>query len=193
MPEWNPPRVLSFESPLDAHSWSLGAYAANYNNDFLYQFIVEPWQARDNFFRGYMIGIEADYSFAHLPYVPADLELEASVAEHYGDVRATEYDLVPVLRWKWFPWNKLIYTNLRVGALGASYTTAVSPLEILGTRNHHDSRFLNLVIFEWTFAPAPTSNWEAFLLVHHRSGIYGLIDNVTGGSNYAGGGFRVHF
>jgi len=100
---------------------------------------------------------------------------------------------LPELRWKWFPWNDFIYTNARIGPLGVSYTTGLSRLEASDCANEHTSKFLNLDVAEWTFAPSAESSWEVFLRNQHRSGIFGLINGVNGGSNYVNAGFRMSF
>jgi hypothetical protein len=130
---------------------------------------------------------------AHLPYVPMDLELDFTVADHFGQGTFFEFGALPILRWKWFPWNNYLYTTFRMGPLGASYTTGISRLEAADTAGDHTARYLNLYIAEWTAALDQRSPWETFVRIHHRSGIYGLINGVHGGSNYVTGGLRLHF
>jgi hypothetical protein len=81
---------------------------------------------------------------------------------------------------------------VRVGALGVSYTTGISAWEIHNSDVGHGSRFLHLLVTEVTFARSRTAPGEAFIRVHHRSGIYGLYDGVYGGSSYLAVGYR-HF
>ena len=140
-----------------------------------------------------MIAGNAVYKIAHLPYVPFDLELDLSVADQFGRENTIAFGAIPEFRWKWFPWNNYLYTNVRLGPLGASYTTGLSAEEASDTAGNHTSRFLNLDVFEWTFAPTEQSKWEAFIRNQHRSGIFGLINGVNGGSNYVNLGLRSRF
>jgi hypothetical protein len=192
-PAWNPPSEATFLSPSDIDNWSFGGFAGVYNHGRLIYFEVEPWRVKDEWGHGYMVAGNAVYKIAHLPYVPLDLELDLSVADLFGRGNVGEIGAIPEFRWKWFPWNNWIYTNVRLGPLGASYTTGLSVEEASDTIGNHTSRFLNLDVFEWTFAPSDRSNWEAFIRNQHRSGIFGHINGVNGGSNYVNLGLRVHF
>jgi hypothetical protein len=140
-----------------------------------------------------MVGGNAVYKIAHLPHLPVDLELDLSVADLFGRGNELEFGAIPEFRWKWFPWNNVVYTNVRVGPLGLSYTTGLSVEESSDTTGNHTSRFLNLDVYEWTFAPSEQSKWEGFIRNQHRSGIFGLINGVRGGSNYVNLGLRVRF
>lgn len=99
-----------------------------------------------------------------------------------------------MMRWKAFPWNKYVYTNFRVGVFGASYATGVSSWEAVNADNGgKGSRYLNFLRYEFTFAPSADSPYEVFIGLHHRSGIYGLINHSHGGSNYWITGIRFSF
>jgi hypothetical protein len=47
--------------------------------------------------------------------------------------------------------------------------------------------------FETAFTPKSNRNLSAFLRLHHRSGIYGVISPRRTGSNYVGAGLRWTF
>ncbi|MGD0635843.1 MAG: hypothetical protein ABSA13_16580 [Beijerinckiaceae bacterium] len=67
----------------------------------------------------------------------------------------------------------------------------VSPWEAQNAQNGgKDSRYLNFLRFEATIAPSEDSPWEIFAGLHHRSGIFGLINHSHGGSNYWMTGIR---
>jgi hypothetical protein len=46
---------------------------------------------------------------------------------------------------------------------------------------------------ELAFAPPSQPNWSVFLRVHHRSGVHGLFNGVSGGSNFLALGVRYGF
>ena len=193
LPKWEPPSSVTFESPFNSENWSIGAYGGVYNRNRLTYFIVAPWKVTSTWDHDYMVAGNAVYTILHFPYVPIDLEFDVTVADHFGQEQFFEFGALPMFRWKWFPWNNFVYTTLRMGPFGASYTTVISALEASETAGLHTARYLNLYIAEWTFAPGEPSRWEAFVRVHHRSGIYGHINGVSGGSNYVNLGYRFHF
>lgn len=193
LPVWNPPKQASLLSASDIANWSFGGFAGVYNHGRLTIIELEPWRVRNDWARDYMVGANAVFKIAHLPLLPVDLELDLSVGDLFGKGNIFEFGALPELRWKWFPWNQFLYTNMRWGPTGVSYTTGLSAVEASDTTHDRTSRFLNLDVFEFTFAPNDHSRWEAFVRNQHRSGIYGLINGVNGGSNYVNIGMRAHF
>jgi len=152
--------------------------------------ILRPWATRltDNFhLDGHLI-----YTAHRFDRIPLDIEIEAGVAKRFGTGfggSAWEFDLAPIMRWRWFPWNDYVYTNLRLGLLGASYVTEISRYERAFDANGHGSRILNWILYEFTFAPREDSPFEVFVRAHHRSGA-GVINHTRGASNYVGAGVR---
>ena len=104
-----------------------------------------------------------------------------------------EFAFTPTLRWKWFPWNDYVYTNLRFGPLGISYVTAIPTIEFKHSLNGKDSQLLNALVWEITLAPSVESKWETFLRIHHRSGIYGHVNGADSGANWVSVGLRTGF
>ncbi len=108
-----------------------------------------------------------------------------------------EYNAVLILRWLKFPWNRYLLTSFAFGD-GLSYATKEPPVEVnQHSINHGDdynsSKFLNYMMFELTFALPQLPEWNAILRVHHRSGMFGLINGVSGGSNFLGAGIKYDF
>ena len=193
LPRWHPPKHATVLSAEDLENWSFGAFGGIYNHGRLIIIEVEPWRVRNDWAHYYMVGADAVYKVAHLPWFPWDFELDFSVGDLLGQGTDLEFGALPQLRWKWFPWNNFLYTTCRWGPTGISYTTGRSPVEASDTTHDRTSRFLNLDVFEWTFSPGEQSRWEAFIRNQHRSGVYGLINGVSGGSNWVNIGVRVHF
>jgi hypothetical protein len=195
MPDWVAPWNVTdnwqFFSPTLLQSWKFGVYGGRLVNGALYELNAFPFAGtRMQIVNENMIALNAVWRIAHVPYLPIDIELDMSAAEHFNHQSFGELAALPTLRWTWFPWNRYIYTTTRLGVLGASWTTAKSTDEALETKGLKTSNFLNYVVREWTFAPSEDSTWEAFVRVHHRSGIWGLINGVDGGTNYVTIGFR---
>jgi len=190
---WGPPDHFVFHSPADATAWRFGAFAGQYNSGRLLYLEFEPWRGARLYKPGYVGALNATYKAVDLPYLPVEIGLDFALAQHFGGQSFSEVAFAPTITWNWFPWNNYVYTRFRMGPLGVSYDTAVSKLEAADTVGRHTSRFLNYHVAELIFSPAKDANWEVFLGVHHRCGIYGLVGKVNGGSNYVTAGFRAGF
>jgi hypothetical protein len=97
---------------------------------------------------------------------------------------------VIVLRWLSFCWDRYLDTSLAIGN-GISYATKIPEIE---ARKHEEtSNILNYLMIEMDFAVPWQSDWSIFARFHHRSGIFGLINDVSGGSNAVGLGLKYTF
>jgi len=120
------------------------------------------------------------------------IEPQLGVAQRFGDMHAAEFWGVLVFRWIAFPWNNYVKTSVAV-ADGLSLTTQIDTVERDKSSNHAGSIFLNYFTPEMTFALPKYENYELVFAVHHRSGLYGLIDHVNAGSQFGTVGLRIHF
>jgi len=143
-----------------------------------------------SFHSSYIADLDGVYTLHRFQILPIDLEVQGEVAKRFGMDHQSEVDLISVVRWKKFPWNDKLYTNFRFGFLGGSYVSSISPWEKQDSGNNTGSKFLQLLIAEFTFSPSENAGYEGFIGLHHRSGIFGLISGVTGGSNYFMVGIR---
>lgn len=170
----------------------LGGYVGVLTKEALVDItLLRPW--RQNFQPGVIVDGHAIYTAYRFQSIPIELEIEGGVAKRFGSAYAGnqwEFDLIPMARWTYFPWNDYIYTNFRLGLLGASYVTGVSGFERDFDSSHNGNKFLNLLIPELTFSPSKEAPFEVFVRVHHRSGMFGAINGVHGGSNYISTGMR---
>ena len=123
-----------------------------------------------------------------------DLELEANIGLRSGDGgEVGEFNGAFVIRWDNFPWNDYVYTTLGLAVFGPSYATKITDQEREKSKNGKGSKFLNYFAPEITFAHPDDPDNQAFIRVHHRSGVFGLIDGVSGGSNFLTFGLRFRF
>ncbi len=191
-PDAQPVRVEGMLPPNPAPTLRVGGYFGALTNESLIGVVLlHPW--REDIQSGFMVDANAIYTAYRFQNIPIELELEGDVAKRFGNDytgRQWEFDLIPMARWTYLPWNNYIYTNFRLGLLGASYVTGVSQFEKNFDSSHHGNRFLNFLVPELTFSPSKDAPFEVFVGVHHRSGIFGLIDGVHGGSNYIYTGMR---
>ena len=168
---------------------SIGLSGGQLYDNFYTTPIYEPWAL--NMAPSFIVVADVDYRMYHFATLPLQFEAEVNVAKRWGEAHEFEFIVAPYLRWQSFPWNDVLYTNLRVSQLGLSYATGVSPWERKNSGNDRGSNFLQSAGVELTFAPNAHSRIESYIGLHHRSGIYGLIKGVSGGSNYVIIGFRV--
>lgn len=108
-----------------------------------------------------------------------------------------EYNLLLVLRWLEFPWNRYLITSFAWGD-GLSYATKEPPVEmdqhsINHGEDYDSSKFLNYMLFELALALPQIPEWNLIFRIHHRSGMFGLINGVHGGSNFLGAGLKYKF
>lgn len=166
----------------------VGGYLGALSQQGFLNTLYAPW--RTHLEPNYLADIHAVYTVDRCTRLPLDIEVEGGIAKRFGEDHQIEVDLAPVVRWKQFPWNEYLYTNLRVGLVGASYVNSISSWEQENSDNGRGSRFLNFLVPELTFASAADASWESLIRIHHRSGIYGMINGVQGGSNYISVGIR---
>ena len=119
-------------------------------------------------------------------------EVEGQVVKHFGLQDHWEFNALIALRWKYFPWNKHVKTSFAVGD-GLSYATEVPLLEDLDEPETGSTRLLNYLLIELTFAPPKEEHWAFVFRIHHRSGIFGVFDDVSGGSNVIALGIKYTF
>jgi hypothetical protein len=119
-----------------------------------------------------------------------DLEAEAQAVKHFAKQTHWEFDVSLALRWLPFPWDDVLDTSFAIGD-GISYATRIPEIE--AERNDKTARLLNYLMVELAFAPPSQPNWSVFLRVHHRSGVHGLFNGVSGGSNFLALGVRYGF
>jgi hypothetical protein len=177
---------LADASPLP--TWRVGAYVGVLSHRVFIQMILEPWNI--DLYRSYLVDLHAVRTLYQYAKLPLDLELQGGVAKRFGEDHQSEIDLIPMARWKSFPWNDHFYTNLRLGLIGASYVSGISPWEKKNSDDNRGSRYLNLIIPELDFARSASAPYEIFVGFHHRSGAAGLINGVSGGSSYCIIGIR---
>jgi hypothetical protein len=121
-----------------------------------------------------------------------DLEVEIGIGQRFGVMHATEGWIAAGFRWTYFPWNNYVKTTIALEE-GPDIASQIDVDERLRSGDDRGSYFLNFFTPEITFAPPADPDNEFVLRFHHRSGIFGLINGVNGGSSFATMGFRHRF
>lgn len=168
--------------------WSMGVYGGQFYDS-------EPaglTQGNANFLSQYMVALTASKTLWRSETLPLSLEMDGMLGQQYGEASLTEIAIVPVLRWSSFPWNGTLQTDLRVGPLGVSYTSTVSPLE--RGRDGKGSQTLNFLLIELAFSLPQKKSEEVFVRLHHRCAIYDLLNDYgANGEDFLAFGYRHRF
>ncbi len=144
---------------------------------------------------------ELESSFVHVASVGKELgvykdiiqyELEAQISKHTGDQDHEEINGVFTLRWLPFLWDDYLDTSFAFGN-GFSYATEDPPLEIRDSDDDETSRWLYYFLVEMAFVIPKLPSWDLFMRIHHRSSVFGAINNIMAGSNFVGLGLRYRF
>jgi hypothetical protein len=121
-----------------------------------------------------------------------DFEAQIGVGKRFGDMKAAEFWGTLAARWTAFPWSDYIKTTIAISD-GISLTTQVDTVERNANSNHAGSVFLNYFSPEFTLSNPQYDELELVFSIHHRSGLYGLIDKANAGSQFGTIGLRYHF
>ena len=122
-------------------------------------------------------------------------DLEGVLVHKWGDWQGLEQSFQEVagsfnLRYE-FSDNWINLDSISFGN-GLSLTTEEPKYEEETTLNGQTSNLLYYLMLDAAFDLPYTEKWQLVLRVHHRSGVFGLINDVDGGSNYLGFGLRYH-
>jgi hypothetical protein len=118
------------------------------------------------------------------------MEAEGQIVKHWEMQDHFEFNALFVIRWLPFPWDDHIDTSFAVGN-GISYATEDPEVE---ERAHDDvSKTLHYLMLELSFVLPNQARWNVFARLHHRSGVFGLYNGVSGASNALGAGVRYTF
>lgn len=118
-----------------------------------------------------------------------EIWMESNGVKHFGYQTHLELNFAFLFKWKSFPWDNYLDTSFVIGD-GFSYATQKPQIEI--DDNGKSAKILNYLIVEWKFYPID-QEYSIYTRIHHRSGIYGRINDVSGGSNFVTIGFRNYF
>jgi len=118
------------------------------------------------------------------------LEVEGQVGKHFGEMQHWELNGLIDIRWLLFPWDKYVETSFAIGD-GLSYATEVPEVELADDEDAQ--RLLNYLLFELTLGLPQYPQWDIVARIHHRSGIFGLMGGMYGGSNFVTGGIKFKF
>lgn len=121
------------------------------------------------------------------------LEPEVGIGQRFGRQKATEFWAALFARYHGFPWDGTLLTTVAIST-GLNWATERTAVERDRTQNDDEgSNLLHYLAPEVTFALPSHPDTELMFRLHHRSGIFGLINGAQGGAQYATVGIRVRF
>lgn len=103
------------------------------------------------------------------------------LVKHFEKVDLFELDGLFTFRWHWFPWNRYLVTSLGIGE-GLSLASGYPSPELVV--QNIKAPLLNYLFVNIRIGLPSIPLWSLDLIIHHRSGIYGTLFGVNGGSNY---------
>jgi hypothetical protein len=121
-----------------------------------------------------------------------DIEPEIGIGKRFGDMQAGEFWGALAFRWTAFPWNNYVKTTIALSEV-ISLATQIDTVERDANPNRAGSIVLNYFSPEITVSLPDYQQYDLIFSIHHRSGLYGLIDHVNAGSQFGTVGFRIHF
>ena len=173
--------------PQAAEKWFTSIYAGQYSNTALNEIIRLNTDFEHSNVYVLSVGKELGVLWDVIGY-----ELEAQVAQHSGKQNHQEINGAFTLRWLPFPWDRYLDTSFAFGN-GLSYATSKPELEIREGDEHETNQLLYYILVELAFSLPQEPDWDLFVRIHHRSSVFGLIDNIMTGSNFVGLGIRYKF
>ena len=114
---------------------------------------------------------------------------------YQDDPTGTIWQLNPYVmaRWNKFPWSNTIRTTFGLGG-GLSYATGIASIEYEPTKPDGDyDNLLHYIAIEATFALPKYKDWQLVYRLHHRSGVFGLMQSDNSGNTAVEIGLRHYF
>ena len=163
----------------------MSAYGGKVTDNSIHQILFEDINTVDSEFLVLVLGKNLS-TYKQL----FRIEAEGQLGKYWGLQDHYEFNGAIFFRWLPFPWDNFLDTSVAVGE-GLSYASEIPEIE--KEDNDETSKLLNYLAFELDFAVPGAPRFNLFTRLHHRSGIFGLINGVDGGSNMLGIGLKYTF
>jgi hypothetical protein len=119
-----------------------------------------------------------------------NLEGEGIIVKYTGEQDHLEFDALLSGRWLSFPWNAFVDTTFAFGT-GLSFATEKPYYEV---RNKGESeQLLAFLLFEITAGLPQLPQWDLVGRINHRSGVFGLFNDMHGAMNSVALGLKYRF
>lgn len=178
--------VFASKGP-DRLPWRVGLAAGVGFADDLSEFFTAPFSHQPT--RDGLVATTLGYEVGRIVDGALGFEVEGLYGYHFGRQVYHEFGLSLHARWHEFPWRDRLATTVAIG-IGPSYTSRIPRIE---SDKGHESRVLNQFTIEVTGALPDRPEYALTLRMQHRSGMFGLIDGIRGGSDFATLGLTRRF
>lgn len=143
--------------------WSLAVFGGVLSENKVGAELLPPQKFRND----WMAGVGLNYRFWRWgKYL--DLEVEPMFAQHFGDQAFGELAAAVMARWRLFPWNGCLATTFALGE-GLSYAFQILAIELRADGAGPVNNLNNLIVFEFSLAPASARHLALIFRLHHRS------------------------
>lgn len=168
-----------------------GSYIENSMNDVL---LSEPelpftwnYEQADRF-----VGVALSRRTGTILY-RVDVEPEIGFGRRFGRQEGV-YEVWAALygRYRGFPWDKYLETSIALST-GFNWASEVTPVEVERSQDDEGAHLHHYFSPEITFALPQHPEVELMFRFHHRSGVFGLVNDAHGGSQYGTVGLRWRF
>jgi hypothetical protein len=120
------------------------------------------------------------------------LEPELGLGQRFGEQDETELWGAVFLRYRGFPWDDVLTTTVAIST-GMNWASGISEVEQERAKDDVGAQWMHFFSPEITFALPSHPGTELLFRFHHRSGVFGLVNDAFGGSQYGTVGLRVRF
>ncbi|HRK19268.1 MAG TPA: hypothetical protein PK970_09955 [Hyphomicrobiaceae bacterium] len=172
----------------DDRKWALSLMAGYASIDADMQFAPKAWWDKSFREEAVIVGAASYNVVRFLRHFT--FEAEVGLGHRFG-VGATDGWVAGYIRYDNFPWNHIIRTTV-AASIGVNYISRL-PRSERDEPGEPTSRLLHYFSPEITFALPDKPEHELVMRIHHRSGIFGLMNGVHGGSDAFVMGYRYRF
>jgi hypothetical protein len=178
---------------VSADEWNISTYQGLYSQTNLGQILL---QGKTHYQPGYIsaatVGKQTDYGIFGMK-----LETEGQVVRHTGRDKHMEFNGLVMARTEelfHLPITFAMAEGLSLATRNPDLENPRKSIENPGAESEYSRNLLNYLVFEVEVGvPLDAYKPRAFVRVHHRSGIYGILCPPTCGSNYLGYGMRFSY
>lgn len=171
----------------DDRKWALSLMAGYASIDADMQFAPKAWWNKSFREESVIVGAASYNVVRFLRHFT--FEAEVGLGHRFG-VGANDVWVAGFIRYDNFPWHHILRTTI-AGSIGVNYIDEL-PMSERGA-GKPTSHLLHYFAPEITFALPDRPEHELVMRIHHRSGIFGLINGVHGASDAFVMGYRYRF
>jgi hypothetical protein len=171
---------------------AVAVYGGNYVNNSMQEVLIDQpetpltWDYQDDHILAVAVSREAG-RWRRLSFEP-----ELGVGQRFGLQDETELWAALFFRYHGFPWDDELLTTFAIST-GMNWASGISEVERDRAKDDTGAQWMHFFSPEITFALPSRPDIELLFRFHHRSGVFGLVNDAFGGSQYGTVGLRLRF